>query len=90
MSHCSILPWIEQILAKAGAIDGLKAKNLLAQKILMNGTTLDILLDETHPTSVAFSATAERLVRRLLLLGESMTVYKKISSESCTTESWPF
>lgn len=65
-------PWFEQLSARAGSTNGLKAENLLARKILMNDTTLATLLYEFHPTSVLFSATVKRLVRA----GVSMSVEK--------------
>lgn len=49
----------------------------MSREILITDTTLATLLDEFHPASVVFSATVERLVRRLVVLEESMSVDKK-------------
>lgn len=57
-------------------MDGLKGENVLVREMMMTGTTLATLLDEFHPAAVVFSATVERLVRRLVVLKESMSVDK--------------
>lgn len=68
MSHVSTMPWVEQLSARAGTMDRFKVENFFARKIIMVGTTLAILVDEFQPATVVFSATSERLVRRLVVL----------------------
>lgn len=76
MTHGSILAWVEQLSTRAGTMDGLRAENFMAREIMLTGVTLATMLDEFHPSTVVFSATVERLVRRLVVLEESMSVEK--------------
>lgn len=53
------------------------SENYLATDIIATETALAALLDELHPSAIVFSARVQLLVRLLLLLEDSMTVYKE-------------
>lgn len=65
---------MEHLSEKTGSIAGIRATTFLAREIMFTGKTLATTLDELHPSSVIFRATAERIVRRLVVLEESIEV----------------
>lgn len=83
MTHGSIIPWVEGLASRAGSTDGMKAGKCIAREILFVGTTLATMLEKFHPARVTFSATMERLTRRLVILEESLNL-KMTSSDDCT------
>lgn len=77
IKHGSILRCVENFSEWAGGIDGIRAENFVAREIMMVERTLATILDEFHPANVIFSAAVERLVLRLVILEEYISVDKE-------------
>ena len=62
---------------RAGSVEKDSADGYLAREIKVIGLALAALLDEFHPAHVVTSNAVERLVRRLSVLEESISVDRK-------------
>lgn len=68
MRSVSILPWLDEITTRNGAVDREKVYGNLAMDLMATGMVLETMLDEIHFQANVFTATVERLTRRLFVL----------------------
>ena len=73
MQHGSITSAVVNLAARAGSFDKDSAGGYLAREIKTVGLILADLLSEFHPVPIIFSSAVERLVRRLVVLEETLS-----------------
>lgn len=76
MKHAWILPGVEHLSARAGAMESIRVENSLARDIRFTRNTIATIFDDFYPSSVMFSSTVERLFMRFVVQEESLTVEK--------------
>ena len=73
----SLVTAFEAMSRRAGIVERETADGYLAREIKVSGLILASFLDELHPDQVTTSTAVERLVRRLVVLEESISIDKK-------------
>ena len=82
LQHDELKTWLEGTVARAGPLHVDTQDGHFAREILSTGPVLAALMDEFHPENLLQSVAVERLVRRLVIYEEALSVDKKVRVSS--------